>query len=307
MVAKVSPAFAQAAAALCAVRCNPTARRFGVPSARSKRAMMWTVSAFYKFVALDDTPALRTALLDFCQERGIKGTILLATEGINGTVAGSAEAIGQLEAFLRSDVRFAGLETKRSAFSEAPFQRFKVKLKPEIVTFGVQDLDPGARVGTYVEAQDWNALISDPSVTLIDTRNAYEVSVGTFPGAIDPKTAAFSEFPEFVEATLDPKTHKRIAMFCTGGIRCEKASAYLLSRGFETVYHLRGGILKYLETVPEPDSIWQGSCFVFDERVSLEHALSPGSHALCTVCGQPFEPEKEKAQHQCSRCRASQL
>jgi UPF0176 protein len=268
--------------------------------------MTWTVSAFYKFVKLGDTAAVRASLLAFCEERGIKGTILIATEGINGTVAGSVEAIGQLDSYLRSDVRFAGLETKRSTVGDAPFQRLKVKIKPEIVTFGVEGLDPTTTVGTYVEPRDWNALILDPSVTMIDTRNSYEVGVGTFPGAIDPKTSAFSEFPAFVEANLDPKTHRRVAMFCTGGIRCEKASAYLLSRGFEDVYHLRGGILKYLETVPEHESTWQGSCFVFDERVSLEHALSPGSHALCSACGQPFEPEKEKAQQRCSRCCAPQ-
>jgi UPF0176 protein len=249
--------------------------------------MTFTVSAFYKFVTIGDLPELRDALLAVCKSHGIKGTILLAPEGINGTVAGADAAIETLETMLRGDARFSDLETKRSVATAEPFQRLKVKIKPEIVTFGVPSADPSVRAGTYVDAKEWNALIHDPSVTVIDTRNGYEVKVGTFPGAIDPKTAAFNEFPEFVRGTLDPKQHRKVAMFCTGGIRCEKASAFMLTQGFEQVFHLKGGILKYLETVPREDSLWQGECFVFDERVALQHGLAEGEHRLCEVCGHP--------------------
>ena len=249
--------------------------------------MTFSVSAFYKFVAIGDCAALRASLLDVCRVHGIKGTILLANEGINGTVAGTPEAIDCLETWLRSDARFAGLESKQSQAVAAPFQRLKIKIKREIVTFGVPEADPAVTAGTYVEAKDWNALIADPDVTLIDTRNAYEVKVGTFPGSLDPGTAAFNDFPHFVSQQLDPARHRKVAMFCTGGIRCEKASAYLRLQGFAQVYHLKGGILKYLETVPHHDSLWQGECFVFDERVALAHGLEAGAHRLCKVCGHP--------------------
>jgi UPF0176 protein len=250
--------------------------------------MTFAVSAFYKFVAIDDCADLRASLLDVCRAHSIKGTILLAHEGINGTVAGSPEAINCLETWLRSDARFAGLESKRSQAMAAPFQRLKVKIKREIVTFGVPEADPAVNAGTYVEAKDWNALIADPDVTLIDTRNAYEVKVGTFPGSLDPGTSAFNDFPQFVSQHLDPARHRKVAMFCTGGIRCEKASAYLRLQGFAEVYHLKGGILKYLETVPRDDSLWQGECFVFDERVALAHGLEEGAHRLCEGCGHPI-------------------
>ena len=249
--------------------------------------MTFSVSAFYKFVAICDCEGLRKELGALCCSLGIKGTILLASEGINGTVAGSSEAIDTLEAALRADARFAGLETKRSSARDAPFQRLKVKVKREIVTFGVPEADPASLAGTYVDASDWNALIASPDVTVIDTRNAYEVAVGTFQGSLNPGTSAFNEFPDYVRANLDPAKHAKVAMFCTGGIRCEKASAYLRSQGFETVFHLRGGILKYLETVPPEESLWRGECFVFDERVTLQHGLDQGGHTLCAICGHP--------------------
>ncbi len=249
--------------------------------------MTFTVSAFYKFVTIENLADVRAAVLGECAARQIKGTILLATEGINGTIAGSRASIGQFESWLRSDPRFADLETKRSTSAQVPFQRLKVKIKREIVTFGVPDANPALQAGIYVAASDWNALIRDPDMTLIDTRNAYEFKVGTFPGAVDPQTAAFNDFPEFVRTTLDPKVHRKVAMFCTGGIRCEKASAFMLAEGFQQVFHLKGGILKYLETVPHEDSLWQGECFVFDERVAVQHGLEEGEHRLCEVCGHP--------------------
>ncbi|MEQ1578796.1 MAG: rhodanese-related sulfurtransferase [Hyphomicrobium sp.] len=254
--------------------------------------MTYTVSAFYKFVAIGDCTGLREALLACCRALGIKGTILLAHEGINGTVAGTVSAIDGLEAWLRADARFANLETKRSQASAEPFQRLKIKIKREIVTFGVPEADPSVKVGTYVEAKDWNALIGEPGVTLIDTRNDYEFKTGTFPGSLDPGTTSFRDFPRFVREHLNSAGHRKVAMFCTGGIRCEKASAYLLSQGFKEVFHLKGGILKYLETVAREDSLWQGECFVFDERVALQHGLEEGVHRLCAVCGHPVLPKQ---------------
>lgn len=249
--------------------------------------MTYSVSALYKFVAIADPADLRARLERFCRDNQIIGTILLAQEGINGTVAGTDAAITALETWLRNDPRFSDLTTKRSTATEAPFKRLKVKIKREIVTLGADGADPTKSAGTYVKPLDWNALIADPDVTIIDTRNAYEVTVGTFPGALDPGTRSFNQFPDYVASHLDPKTHRKIAMFCTGGIRCEKASAYLLSQGFEEVFHLEGGILKYLEDVPAEQSLWQGECFVFDERVALQQGLEEGQHALCAVCGQP--------------------
>ena len=259
--------------------------------------MIFTVSAFYKFAPVVDCVSLQAALRDICLPLGIKGTILIAHEGINGTIAGSQDAIEHVEFWLRADIRFADLETKRSCASSEPFQRLKIKIKSEIVTFGSPEANPAQRTGTYVDAADWNALISDPSVTLIDTRNVYEVKVGSFPGAIDPGTAAFNDFPRFVRQSLDPNQHRKVAMFCTGGIRCEKASAYLLSQGFPEVFHLNGGILKYLETVPRAESLWQGECFVFDERVALQHGLQQGAHRLCDVCGYPILLDDADAGH----------
>lgn len=258
--------------------------------------MSVTVTAFYKFVAIEDPPALREALLDFARAHEIKGSILIAPEGINATVAGPDAGVRKLLAYLRSDPRFADLVSKESYAGAPPFGRLKVRLKREIVTLKRPEADPTKRVGTYVSPGEWNALISDPDVVVVDTRNAYEVAIGTFKDAIDPATRVFSEFPDFVAANLDPEKHKRVAMFCTGGIRCEKASAYLLAKGFPEVYHLEGGILKYLETVPPHESLWQGECFVFDERVALEHGVKPGTHVMCKLCGAPVA-EGEAARH----------
>jgi len=228
------------------------------------------VAALYKFVTLEDFHELREPLLDACREAETCGTLLLAREGINGTIAGSRAGIDRVLAYLRSDPRLADLEHKESVDESMPFYRMKVKLKKEIVTMGVPGIDPNEAVGTYVSPGDWNELLSDPEVLLIDTRNDYEYGIGSFRGAIDPRTTTFREFPEFVRTHLDPRKQKKVAMFCTGGIRCEKASAFMLKEGFEEVYHLQGGILKYLEEVPEQDSIWEGECFVFDNRVATK-------------------------------------
>jgi UPF0176 protein len=249
--------------------------------------MTWVVATFYKFVSLPDCVEQRSRLLQFCQSSELRGTILLAHEGINGTIAGSREAIEAVLAYLRSDQRLADLEHKESTAAELPFDRLKVKVKQEIVTLGLPEVDPSCQVGTYVEPKDWNALITDPEVTVVDTRNAYEISVGTFQGAQNPQTDSFREFPAYVQQNLDPAGSPKIAMFCTGGIRCEKASAYLLSKGFQQVYHLKGGILKYLEEVPADDSLWQGECFVFDQRVAIQHGLEAGTHKMCFSCGHP--------------------
>jgi UPF0176 protein len=266
--------------------------------------MSITVTAFYKFVTIADPPALRQELLALARAQAIKGTILIAPEGINATIAGPDAGIRQVLAHLRADPRFVDLASKESYADEIPFGRLKVRLKREIVTLRRPEADPSRRVGTYVKPERWNALIADPEVVVIDTRNAYEVGIGTFPGALDPMTRSFSEFPDFVAANLDPARHKRVAMFCTGGIRCEKASAFMLAQGFPEVYHLEGGILKYLETVPHEQSLWQGECFVFDERVALEHGVKPGSHVMCKACGAPIA-EGEEHMHARSCPRAS--
>jgi len=239
--------------------------------------MTYKVAALYQFVALPDFRDIREPLHRICLDLGIRGTLLLAHEGINGTVAGRPEAIDALMAELTEGPLFCGrldnLELKFSMASEMPFGRMKVRLKKEIVTLGDPQVDPNRLVGTYVAPEDWNRLITAPDVILLDTRNAFEVEMGTFEGAVDPRIARFSEFKDFVKQKLDPAKHKRVAMFCTGGIRCEKASSYMLTQGFEEVYHLKGGILKYLEDVPEAESRWKGGCFVFDERVALGHGL----------------------------------
>lgn len=256
--------------------------------------MPLTVASFYKFVRLENYAEKREPILAFCRSRGMKGTILLAEEGINGTIAGSTEAIHSVLAFLKSDPRLADLEHKASLTDKFPFERLKVKLKKEIVTLGKPEADPNQQVGIYVSPQEWNQIISDPEVVLIDTRNDYEVSIGTFHKAINPKTKSFREFPDYVQQHLDPAKHKKVAMFCTGGIRCEKASSYMKSQGFQEVYHLKGGILKYLEEVPAAESLWQGECFVFDERIAVQHALEPGSYEMCRSCGHPIS-ETDKA------------
>jgi UPF0176 protein len=235
------------------------------------------VAAFYQFAALPDFPELREPLRAICAELGLKGTVLLATEGINGTLAGSADAVSGLIGELRNGALFGGrldsLELKFSQASAMPFRRLKVRLKKEIVSLGDTAIDPRRQVGVYVEPADWNALMAAPDTLLIDTRNAFEVAIGTFAGALDPGIKSFGQFKDFAARRLDPGRHRRIAMFCTGGIRCEKASAHLLSRGFAQVYQLKGGILKYLEVVPEAESRWRGECFVFDDRVALGHGL----------------------------------
>ena len=236
--------------------------------------MTIAVSAFYKFVALPDFAALRPVLLQAARERGIRGTILLAAEGINGTIAGEPDKLASMMAFIRAFPEFAALESKESHADTLPFKRMKVRLKKEIVTMGVPGLDPAHSVGTYVSPEEWNALISDPDVLVIDTRNSFEFDAGTFQNAVDPKTRSFGEFPAYVQRELADRKDRPIAMFCTGGIRCEKATSYLRQQGFEKVYHLKGGILKYLEVIPREHSLWQGSCFVFDEREGLTHGLA---------------------------------
>lgn len=255
------------------------------------------VCALYKFVTLDDFENLRAPLLNTLLELQVRGTLLLAREGINGTVAGSRQAIDQLLDWLRAIPELSDIDHKESLSEQQPFLRTKVKLKKEIVTMGVEGIDPRRVVGTYVEAADWNALISDPEVLLIDTRNDYEVQVGTFEGAVNPATDTFREFPDYVREHLDPGRHKRVAMFCTGGIRCEKSTAYLKEQGFDEVYHLKGGILKYLEEVPQEQSLWRGECFVFDDRVTVDHALNPGSYDQCHACRLPITGEDKASEH----------
>lgn len=267
----------------------------------------YVVAALYKFVTLDDYRAMREPLLDVALEAGTCGTLLLAQEGINGTIAGSRQAVDTVLAYLRSDPRLSDLEHKESQDEKRPFHRMKVKLKREIVTMGVDGVDPNQQVGTYVDPANWNALINDPEVLLIDTRNDYECDIGTFRGALDPGTTTFREFPEYVRSHLDPQKHRKVAMFCTGGIRCEKASAFMLNEGFDEVYHLRGGILKYLEEVPEAESAWEGECFVFDNRVAVNHALEKGQYDQCYGCRHPItEQDKRSPLYEkgvcCPRC-----
>jgi UPF0176 protein len=247
------------------------------------------VAALYKFTDLDNLSDLKAALQSLCAEQGVRGSLLLASEGINGTVAGSREAIDALKDFLLSDLRFHGLEYKESQSEKNPFRRMKVLLKKEIVTLGAP-VKPKNLVGSYVNAEEWNKLLADEDVVVIDVRNDYEVDIGTFKNAINPKTKSFREFPRYVAEKLDPKKHKKIAMCCTGGIRCEKASSYMLELGFQEVYHLKGGILKYLQDTKQEASLWQGECFVFDHRVSVNHDLEPGTHAMCFGCGNPLSP-----------------
>jgi UPF0176 protein len=257
----------------------------------------FVVCALYKFVSLENYQEIKQPLLDFMQDNTVRGTLLLAREGINGTVAGTREAIDSLLNYLRQDPRLAELSYKESFTDELPFLRTRVKLKKEIVTMGVEGIDPNRVVGTYVKPKDWNALISDPDVIVVDTRNDYEIEVGTFKNAINPKTDSFREFPDYVKQHLDPEKNKKVAMYCTGGIRCEKSTAYLKEQGFEEVYHLEGGILKYLEEVPEEESLWEGECYVFDERVTVNHALEKGSYDQCNACRLPITEEDKLSEH----------
>jgi len=257
------------------------------------------VAALYRFASFNQPELLQPQIAAWCAEHGLKGTILVATEGVNGTVAGSEAGIDAVVAHLRTLPGCAELDVKYSHANEMPFYRMKVRLKKEIVTLGVDGIDPKREVGTYVQPEDWNALISDPDTVLIDTRNDYEVAIGTFEGAVDPRTKSFSEFPEWFrthrEELAAGKT--KFAMFCTGGIRCEKSTAFLKAEGINDVYHLEGGILRYLENIPETESKWQGECFVFDERVSVKHGLALGEMELCHACRRPISQEDKASAH----------
>lgn len=256
------------------------------------------VAALYRFVRLENYQELRQPLLNMMLKNHVRGTLLLAPEGINGTIAGSQKAIDNVIDWLRQDPRLAPVDCKFSYDDEMPFYRSRVKLKNEIVTMGVEGIDPNRVVGTYVKPSEWNALISDPDVTVIDTRNDYESAIGSFKNAILPNTKSFRGFPNYAKENLDHKKQGRVAMFCTGGIRCEKSTAYLKELGFDEVYHLQGGILKYLEEVPEADSLWQGECFVFDNRVSVTHSLEKGSYDQCHACRLPItEADKTSAKY----------
>lgn len=255
------------------------------------------VASLYRFAKFSDYASFREPLLEIMLAEEVRGTLLLAAEGINGTIAGRRVGIDAVLAWLAKDHRFAGIQAKESYVDENPFYRTKVKLKKEIVTMGVEDIDPTHIVGTYVDPKDWNALIADPEVLLLDTRNQYEVEIGTFENAINPETDSFREFPDYVQKNLDPKVHKKVAMFCTGGIRCEKSTAYLKQQGFEDVFHLKGGILKYLEEQPEVDTMWQGECFVFDNRVTVNHKLEKGEYDQCHACRRPITEEDKNNEH----------
>ena len=255
----------------------------------------YIVCAMYKFVALENYKEMRQPLHQVMEDNGIKGTLLLAEEGINGTVSGSREGIDTLLAYLNSDSRINPISFKESLHEEKPFYRTKVKLKKEIVTMGVQGIDPTKTVGTYVKPKDWNELISDPEVLLIDTRNDYEIEIGTFQNAVNPNTETFREFPQYVKDNLDPEKHKKVAMFCTGGIRCEKSTAYLKEQGFDEVYHLEGGILQYLEDVPKEDTMWEGDCFVFDNRIAVNHDLEKSVYDQCYACRLPITEEDKQS------------
>jgi UPF0176 protein len=253
--------------------------------------MTYNVATFYKFVTLSNCQEKRTEILRVCQQSQVKGTILLAKEGINGTIAGSRQGIDQVLSFLHSDPHFQDLEIKESFALSPPFERLKVRIKSEIVTLGKPEANPNEQVGEYVSSQQWNQLLEDPETIVIDTRNDYEVAIGTFKGAKNPHTHSFREFPDYVKQQLDPQKYPKVAMFCTGGIRCEKATSYLLTQGFKEVYHLKGGILKYLEDILPEDSLWEGECFVFDERVTVKEGLELGSYELCLGCGYPLSQE----------------
>lgn len=273
--------------------------------------MAWAIVTFYKFTPLSEPGTLRVELLERCRGWGLRGTILLASEGLNGTVAGDRPSLDALLAWLHSHPEIGSFPHQQFTTAGAPFERMKVKLKREIVTLGQPEINPAKQaVGTYIDPQAWNQVIADPDVVVIDARNDFEVELGTFEGAVNPQTQSFRELPDYVTSHLDPAQHKKVAMFCTGGIRCEKATAYLLGQGFEQVYHLQGGILNYLKTVPESNSLWHGDCFVFDERVAVDHRLNPTDHHLCLGCGHPVNPtEKAPPQYEvgisCPHCYAA--
>ena len=272
---------------------------FGLVTQDIDKTKQIVVAAMYKFVHLPDFKSLRTGLMDVCQKAALKGTLLLAEEGINGTVAGARDSIDMLLAFLKKDVRFKGLEYKESFTDEAPFYRMKIRLKREIVSMGVAQINPENFTGEKVDYRRWNELLSDPDVSVIDTRNAYEHAIGTFKGAISPHTQTFRDFPEFVNSKLEPSRHKKVALFCTGGIRCEKASSYLLARKFSQVYQLEGGILRYLESMrdTEAENLWQGECFVFDNRVTVDKHLQQGVYQQCFACRYALSPQDMESEH----------
>ena len=268
---------------------------------------MLTICALYKFTRLDDFEEIQDPLKLFLNSLNIRGTLLLAREGVNGTIAGDNDSIMKSLDYLQKDKRLVGLEYKFSYSEKPPFKRLKVKLKKEIVTLGVSNIDPTFSSGTYVKPADWNELINDPDVVLIDTRNNYEFEIGSFKGSINPNTETFRQFPAYTKNNLEKYRDKKIAMFCTGGIRCEKSTAYLKSKGFENVFHLQGGILKYLEEVKEDDSLWEGECFVFDDRVAVKHNLELGKYDQCHACRFPITEEDKEHPHyekgtSCPRC-----
>jgi len=266
-----------------------------------------TVCALYKFVTLDNYEQIQASMHEKLVEHNIRGTLLLANEGINGTISGKHQDIISFIEWLRQDPRLTELDYKLSYHDKQPFNRIKVKLKKEIVTMGVEGIDPNRVVGTYINPSEWNNIISDPETVLIDTRNEYEYGIGTFKNAINPHTETFREFPDYVKQNLDPQKHKKVAMFCTGGIRCEKASAYMKEQGFEEVYHLKGGILKYLEEVQSENTLWDGECFVFDDRVAVNHELERGQYDQCHACRYPITEQEKQSEHyipgvSCPRC-----
>jgi len=256
----------------------------------------YKIAAFYKFVTVKDRAVLKQSLLESCNQHEVKGTILVAEEGINGTIAGLPDSLDALLEAVRQDERFSDLDIKWSFTEGCPFYRMKVQLKKEIIAFG-KEVDPINATGEHIDPEDWNDLINDPEVLVLDTRNDYEVLVGTFARAEDPDLETFTEFPDYVENQLDPEKYKKVAMFCTGGIRCEKASAYMLQQGFEHVYQLKGGILKYLEEVPKAQSLWNGECFVFDQRVTVDHQLERGHYEKCYACQQPLSAEDRASEN----------
>ncbi|GLR06620.1 UPF0176 protein [Vibrio hyugaensis] len=267
----------------------------------------YVVCALYKFVELENYQELREPLLALMEALGVHGTLLLASEGINGTVAAKREGIDALLTRLNAEPSLTGIVYKESYSDTQPFNRTKVKLKKEIVTLGVEGIDPRHVVGTYVKPRDWNDLIADPEVFVVDTRNDYEIEIGTFKGAVNPNTDTFREFPDYVKQNMDPEKHKKVAMFCTGGIRCEKSTAYMKEQGFDEVYHLEGGILKYLEEVPKEESLWEGDCYVFDGRVAVNHQLEKADYDLCNACRLPItEEDKQSEQFEqgvsCPKC-----
>ncbi len=269
--------------------------------------MSFVVATFYKFFPWPDFEGQRQPLLDVCNGHDVKGTILIAHEGLNATICGTEQGVTEVKNFLESLPEVGEIRFKYSDASDSAFGKMKVKIKPEIVTIGLPEIDPTAAVGTYVQPKDWDDLIEDPDVLVIDTRNDYEYQIGTFKNAVNPQTEVFREFPEYVSSQLDPEKHKKVALFCTGGIRCEKASSYMKEAGFEDVYHLEGGIIKYLEEVPAEKSSWDGQCYVFDDRVTLRHGLVEGDHIKCGNCGMPMPPEeatseKYEPEISCPKC-----